>query len=182
MGKQINYWMGYEDFQQVAQAALDCGCVIVKPVSGKMEYGQTLDIVTPGEKRYYFHVPAAGELVPIPLPSGKERIGGFNETGNVVIEAGFSFRNDEQKELIRARLYVTTGYYGENKTFIPRPESVTKVYNKLVRVVKKVAPYTELVDSYVSREDGEEKEWRHKEYISPEFLQLKLNEGYTLHG
>jgi len=182
MGKQINYWMGYEDFQRVAQTALDCGCVIVKPVGGIMQYGQTLDIVTAEEKRYYFHVPAAGELVPILLPSGKERVGGFNATGNVVIEASYSYRDDEKKELIRSRLYVTTGYYGEDKDFAPRPEELTKVYNKLVRVVKKVAPYTELVDTYISRYDGQEKEWRRKEYISPEFLRLKLDEGYTLHG
>lgn len=31
MGKQINYWLGYADFLQIAQAALDCGCVRLVP-------------------------------------------------------------------------------------------------------------------------------------------------------
>ena len=26
MGKQINYWLGYEDFLKTAQVALDYGC------------------------------------------------------------------------------------------------------------------------------------------------------------
>ena len=51
MGKQINYWLGYTDFLQIAQAALDCGCVIIKPVSEKLIYGQTLDIVTENQHR-----------------------------------------------------------------------------------------------------------------------------------
>ena len=43
MGKQINYWMGYEDFLQVAQAALDCGCVIIKKsADGKLIYGHII--------------------------------------------------------------------------------------------------------------------------------------------
>ena len=52
MGKQINYWLGYEDFLKIAQAALDCGCIIIKKVSGKLVYGQTLDIVTEHEHYY----------------------------------------------------------------------------------------------------------------------------------
>ncbi len=30
MGKQINYWMDYDNFILLAQKALDLGCVIVK--------------------------------------------------------------------------------------------------------------------------------------------------------
>ena len=37
MGKQISYWLGYEDFLKIAQAALECGCIIIKKVSGKLE-------------------------------------------------------------------------------------------------------------------------------------------------
>ena len=42
MGKQINYWAGYDDFLKIAQAALDCGCIIIKKISGTMIYGQNL--------------------------------------------------------------------------------------------------------------------------------------------
>lgn len=34
MGKQINYWLGYEDFVKIAQVALDCGCIIIKKFRG----------------------------------------------------------------------------------------------------------------------------------------------------
>ena len=46
MGKQINYWLGYEDFLKIAQVALDCGCIIIKKVSGKLIYKRTLDTVS----------------------------------------------------------------------------------------------------------------------------------------
>ncbi len=50
-------------------------------------------------------------------------------------------------------------------------------------MVKRLAPYTELTDTYVSMNDDDylqEKEWKHKEYISPQFLRLKLTEDYRL--
>ncbi|MBO5092966.1 MAG: hypothetical protein J6C33_01265 [Lachnospiraceae bacterium] len=50
MGKQINYWLGYEEFLQIAQEALDCGCIIMKAVSDKPVSGRTFEIVTKAEK------------------------------------------------------------------------------------------------------------------------------------
>ena len=43
-----------------------------------------------------------------------------------------------------------TGRYTDDGDWIPRPDMLTKVYNKLVRVVKKVAPYTELAHFVVN--------------------------------
>lgn len=183
MGKQINYWLGFEDFLQIVQVALDSGCVIIKPVSGKLTYGQTLDIVTESEHHYYFYVPEAGELLGKSIPFEDEAIGSYTATGNSVIEAGFSFRNDETKEIVRNRLFVISGYYDDKGDYILRPECVTKTYNRLVRIVKKIAPYTELTDTYTSTKDEDylqEKAWKHKEYISPQFLQLKLLHNYKL--
>lgn len=91
--------------------------------------------------------------------------------------------NDAKRTITRSRLFVISGYYNDKGEYVPRPDCVTKLYNRLVRVVKKVAPYTELVDSYISTKDGDylqEKQWKHKEYISPQVLQLKLHENYTL--
>ena len=169
MGKQINYWLGYEDFLKIAQAALDCGCIIIKKVSGKLVYGQTLDIVTEHEHYYWFYVP---EAVQSYLPAG-----------NTVIEASFSFRNDKSKTITRSRIFVISGYYDEQGEYVSRPECVTKVYTKLVRVVKRVAPLTELTDKYISTKDDtylQELEWRHKEYITPEYLNLKESNNYKL--
>jgi len=183
MGKQINYWMGYEDFLTVAQAALDSGCVIIRHSDdGKLMYGHTLDIVTQDTHRYYFYVKDAGELEVKTLSTGREQIGGYNASGNLLIEAAFSHRDDRKKELTRSRLFVISGYYDGDGTYINRPDCVTKVYNRLARVVKKVAPYTELTDTYtVDSDDGTQtREWRHKEYVSPSFLHLKLAENYRL--
>lgn len=185
MGKQINYWLGYEDFLQIAQTALDCGCVIIKSISRELVYGQSLDIVTENEHHYCFYVPEAGKLSGKTIPFEGETFtrSHYNlAEGNTVIEAGFSFRDDEAKELVRSRLFVTSGYYC-NGEWIPRPECVTKTYNRLVRTVKRIAPYTELADTYVSLRDEDylqEKAWKHKEYISRQFLQLKLSQNYKL--
>lgn len=82
MGKQINYWLGREEFLHIAQAALDCGCVIIKPGPGKTEYGQTLDIITEDSRRYYFYLPEAGSLMAqkIPFPDGQ--MIGYNAAGS----------------------------------------------------------------------------------------------------
>lgn len=186
MGKQINYWLGYEDFLQIAQAALDCGCIIIKKASGKLIYERTLDIVTEQEHDYWFYVPEAGVLSGRTIPfNDDELLQSYSPTGNTVIEAGFSFRDDKSKIIARSRLFVISGYYDEQGEYISRPECVTKIYNKLVRIVKKVAPLTELTDKYVSTKDDtylQELEWKHKEYITPEYLNLKKSDNYKLTG
>lgn len=185
MGKQINYWLGYEDFLKIAQAALDCGCIIIKKVSGKLMYGQALDIVTEHEHYYWFYVPEAGALSGKTLPFNDTDIQGYSPAGNTVIEAGFSFRNDKRKTITRSRLFVISGYYDEQGEYISRPECVTKIYNKLVRIAKRVAPLTELTDKYISTKDDtylQEAEWTHKEYITPEYLDLKESNDYKLIG
>ncbi|MCM1235066.1 MAG: hypothetical protein NC489_33625 [Ruminococcus flavefaciens] len=141
MGKQINYWLGYEDFLKIAKAALECGCIIIKNVSGKLVHGQSLDIVTENEHRYWFYVPEAGGLSGKTLPFNDNDIQGYSLTGNTIIEAGFSFRNDKSKTLTRSRLFVISGYYNEQGEYISRPECVTKIYNKLVRIAKKSCPF-----------------------------------------
>ena len=60
---------------------------------------------------------------------------------------------------------------------------MTKVYHSLVRYVKKIAPYTEFTDILISTKDenyGEEYEYRHKEYITKNCLDLINNKGYKL--
>lgn len=183
MGKQINYWLGFEEFLQIAQAALDCGCVIIKPISGKLVYGRTLDTVTEDEHRYYFYLPEAGKLMEQQVPFQNENPAGYNAVGNTVIEAGFSLIDKEQKKITRSRLFAISGYYDENGEYVPRPDCLTRTYNRLVRTAKKVAPYTELTDYIISTRDSsylQEKEWKHKEYVSPSFLALRASQKYEL--
>ena len=185
MGKQINYWLGYEDFLKIAQVALDCGCIIIKKISGKLIYKRTLDIVTEHEHNYWFYVPEVGAPLEKILPFNDNNIQGYSPIGNTVIEAGFSFRDDKSRTITRSRLFVISGYYDEQGEYIPRPECVTKIYNKLVSTVKKVAPLTELTDKYISAKGDtylQELEWKHKEYITPEYLNLKESDNYKLTG
>ncbi len=37
------------------------------------------------------------------------------------------------------RLYVQTGFYDDKGEYVPRPVCVTKVYNRLLRMVKRLA-------------------------------------------
>lgn len=194
MGKQINYWMDYDNFVLLAQKAIDLGCVIVKEEcdSGKVIESRDINIVTENDKDYYFYFPEVGNIS-IRAVNGKERVDcGFSASSNAIIEAGYSFIMNEpigscgkrrKKEIRRARLYCQSGYYDENGDYRSRPECLTKIYNSLARYVKKIAPYTELTDIRVSIKDenyGEEYEYRHKEYITKKCLEMRNSEGYEL--
>lgn len=94
-----------------------------------------------------------------------------------VIEAGFSFIHDNEKKITRSRLFAISGYYDETGEYIARLECLTRIYQKLVRIVKKTAPYTEITDYIVSTHNNDylqEREWKHKEYISASCLELKI--------
>lgn len=182
MGKQINYYMGYDDFLEIAQLAVDSGCEIVKNENGKIICSKGSEIVRPDCNRYFFYLPEAGPLNSC-IQNGIECIGGYNSSGNVILEAGFSSVNHEKRKISSARIYSITGYYDEEGMWIGRPECIKRVYGKLARKVKKIAPYTEITDTFVSSSDddyGETKEWRHKEYITAELLSLKINNGYNI--
>lgn len=198
MGKQINYWMDFDDFLLVAQKAVDLGCTVVREdlKSGKVIESRDIGIITPyGKYNHtgcYFHLPEAGAIKVLTV-NGRECLDyGYTATGNSTIEAGYSSIVNEptgvagtrrKKEIHRARIYCITGYYDENEKYIPRPDCLTKVYHSLVRYVKRIAPYTELTDILISMRDenyGEKYEYRHKEYITKTCLDLVNNEGYQL--
>ncbi len=199
MGKQINYWMDYDNFLLLARKAIDLGCTIVKEDydSGKVIESSDISIVTSFCEKLpnnccYFHLPEAGDIK-THMVNGKERLESLlSANGNALIEASYSFivneptgvcGNRRKKEIRRARIYCITGYYDENGEWIPRPECLTKTYNSLTRYVKKISPYTEIVDVRTSMKDenyGEEYEYRHKEYITKTCLDMRNNEEYKL--
>ena len=156
---------------------------MIKQGPKKMEYGQTLDIITEDSRRYYFYLPEAGSPMAqkVPFPDGQ--MIGYNAAGNTVIEAGFSFIHDSEKQITRSRLFVISGYYDEAGEYIARPDCLTRTYEKLARTVKKTAPYKELTDHIISTRDSDylqEREWKHKEYISASCLALKIAKSYKL--
>lgn len=65
MGKQINYWMGYDDFVLLAKKALEIGCVIYRrraEEDGKLAFGRDISVVVPEVNGYAFYLPEAGEI------------------------------------------------------------------------------------------------------------------------
>lgn len=176
MGKQINYWMDYNSFLELSKTALSLGCVIVKNdfKTGKVVQSSDISIVTEDCHRYYFYLPSAGPLEIKKYGHSEQIYPVFNDTANATIEAGYSLIKDNTKAIRRERLYLTTGYYNKNEEFIYRPDCMVDIYNRLARKVKKLAPYTELVDKI----NGEN--WIHKEYITKHCLQLRNEKGYSL--
>ena len=181
-----------------AQKAVDLGFTVVKEdlTSGRVIESKDNRIISPYGKynhpSFYFHIPEAGDIR-ILTGIGKECLDyGYTATGNALIEASYSSIVNEptgvagsrqKKEIHRARIYCISGYYDENEKYIPRPDCLTKVYHSLVRYVKKIAPYTEFTDILISTKDenyGEEYEYRHKEYITKNCLDLINNKGYKL--
>lgn len=180
MGKQINYYMSYTDFLSIAQAALDCGCIVYRHVfeNGKWKLigGTTLDIVKENCRRYYFYNPAIGDF-DIELIGDNQYV----SKGSLlnVIEAGFSIPNREKHLICSNRLYVISGRYADDGNWISRSDLLTKIYNKLVRVVKKTAPYTE-IEHFVVNPMYEGKKFKSKEYISSEYYDLVQSKDYIL--
>ena len=144
-----------------AQKAVDLGFTVVKEdlTSGRAIESKDNRIISPygqyNHPSFYFHIPEAGDIR-ILTGIGKECLDyGYTATGN-------------------------SGYHDENEKDIPRPDCLTKVYNSLVKYVKKTAPYTVSVEMFISTKDenhGEAFEYRHKEYITKTCLNLVNNEG-----
>lgn len=188
MSKQINYYLEFEGFLQLAQKTLELGCSIVREdkSAGTVTESRDIEFITEDRKIFwYFHLPEAGELE-TELYDGKERLNGiYNACSNSVIEASFSRIKNEEREIFRGRLYLSGGYYDKNKNFISPPDCIIKTYNSLVRYVKKLSPYTEITRTRVyagGDMDGQKDEYKTKIYISPFCLDLKENEGYKLRG
>lgn len=136
MGKQINYYIEYEDFLSIAEKALKNGCEIIKKVDKKFIRSRDISIVTRDCYDYYFYLPEAGELI-----IENNEVGGeyFSFEGlNVLIEAGYSRINEDEKVILRNRLYIITGYYNDKDEWISRQECIEKVYNRLAYSVRKM--------------------------------------------
>lgn len=180
MGKQINYYMGYKDFLSVAQSALDSGAVIYRHAYENKKWqmigGTSLDVIKEDTQEYYFHFPADGEMVINDIYGNQHP---SNTAKLHMIQAGFSRPNHEKHLLTSNRLYVISGRYDEDGIWVPRSDLLTKIYNRLVRVVKKIAPYTE-VEHFVVNSIYEGEKFKTKKYISSEYFDLAQNKDYTL--
>ena len=137
MGKQLNYHMTYDGFLQVAQAALDEGCLIIpkKRTASVPVPSADLSTVTPDCCGYWFYLPELADLELIQDNAGYYYPNySFNLLGLAMIETGFSRTPAET-----ARMYVMTGFYNQDGQWIARSERITAVYNKLAKIARKTA-------------------------------------------
>ena len=105
MGKQTSFYMEREVFQELAQEAIDCGCLILRQSGNKIVSSRDTSIITASCDQYYFYLPEAGELdEDLPL-------GCFNVNGSMVVEANYTTRNKDHS-LHRARLYDVSPHAG----------------------------------------------------------------------
>lgn len=124
MGEQLNYTMDFESFKKLSQYALELGCLILyKNHTEKPSFPSTdLYVVILDYNSYHFYIP---ELYPSDKITHKTDCYGkyyLNDTSFSpfflsLIEAELP-QNDKEP----ARIYVTSGYYDENKNWIARPE------------------------------------------------------------
>lgn len=159
--------MGYEPFLELAKLAAESGCVIVRCGYDREKERWSVcqggpEVVVPDQYSYFFHLPEAGPLEVRDTPYGPRVWDGYNATGNAVVEAGFSRVNDDGPT--RSRLFVISGYYDDEGVWVPRPDGLTKLYEKLARRAKKLAPYIQ------------PKGWKYKTYVDPALLSL-LEQG-----
>lgn len=141
MGKQLNYIMDFESFKELAQYAIESGCLILYKNSREKPAFPSADlsVLDPEDNSYYFYIP---ELYPSDKITHSINCDGkyylndtsFGPFSLSLIEAEFSRSDTEQ-----ARIYVTTGYYDENENWIARPQLLTKTYEKLARRARKLA-------------------------------------------
>ena len=173
MGRQINYYMDVDSFKQLAQKALDLEFTIIEQRSIKYDdglyhgeqtaYHSIVEIDFSIQRaRYCFHLEEADPLI-------VSDNGFIDKLQSPVIEAEYSIIYENM--ISRSRLWVSTGYYNGAGTFINRSDILDRKYSVLARLVKKLAPYTEIP---VKHQNGETSIF--KEYITPYLLDL-VNKG-----
>lgn len=182
MGRQINYYMSFEEFKQLAQFAIDEGILILprEHTLEKLIPADDISIVTEDCCEYYFFTQGFSGTTWNTDIYGHYYVSLDDETRLTVIEAGYSQQTEQRngKTITRSRLYIPTGYYNDEGDWISRSKSVDKVYNRLVRVVKKISPYTMIEYRRLDRE-GKPAFGQNKYYISNDCSAWKT-EGYEI--
>lgn len=175
MGKQTSFYMEREVFQELAQEALDCGCLILRQNGSKIVSAQDTSIITAGCDQYYFYLPEAGEInEDLPL-------GCFNVNGSMVIEANYTTRNKDHS-LHRARLYLMTSV-PTTEGAISTPDCMVKLYKKLVRKMKMLTKFVPVPAERMSNRMtyyADPSDRSHKLYLTPKMIKQMEKPDVTL--
>ena len=187
MGMQVNYYMDHETFLLVAQKALKEGCLILRweHTSQPQQPARDLSIVTEEQMRYYFYLPELAPLAYKPDKNGQYYLdNSFSPLSLALIEASFSrhwpAHGSTLPNINPARLYIPTGFWDENRQWVPRSERLTKVYQKLARLARKLAPSAALtVDDIDYNQEGNPEPVQRpgRVYASPRCLEWR-EEGF----
>ena len=139
MGKQTTYYMSFREFLEVAQIALEEGCALL-PDRHTPEIpvpAYDLSAIDPAWGSWFFLLPGAPEPTFL-----RDRNGDYflrdGELDTYLIETGFSVKG-EQGLWGWARLYIATDMLSDG-ALVPRTEEATRIYDRLVRRVRKLCP------------------------------------------
>ena len=140
MGKQITYYIDHSEFLILAQAALDAGCSILRKEHTPEPAVPTRDLsaIDPSHPQWTFVLPGAPELEFNRDLAGNYFLRREGPIETMLIETGFSVLNN--KGVWRdSCLWIPTAALVDH-ALVPRPEASTRIYDKLARVVRKLAP------------------------------------------
>ncbi len=182
MGKQIIYWMEYESFLKLADRALSIGMRILKKNADKIVGSDNISIVTKDCVDYYFYLPEL-DAYHVDDFGSYHSIDATGISGNVLIGTGFSRIDSNARYIFQHRMYVQDGYFSSSGDWIKIPEKLSAAYDILEAYVKEIAPYTEVIDTYISRREenyNQRVEYKRSDYISPYCLDLKNNKSYSI--
>ena len=157
MGRQINFYMS-EQIQAEFIAFLEQeNFLYVDYYVDKTVHPASKDVYS-----VYLYKEAYGKLV----KKFDDKV--YDSSNGPLIEFSKTMMKEEEKKIIRGRLWMTDWYYDETGNKVKKNELLIKDYEKLVRWLKKHIPYQEY----------NQKGYILKEYINDEVIELQ-KQGYT---
>lgn len=169
--------MEREVFTELAQTAIESGCLILRQNGNKIVSSQDTSIITASCQKYYFYLPEAGNI------NEELPLGCFNSNGSMVIEANYSTR-DKEDALHHAGLYLMTTVPSEDGGSIETPECMVKLYKKLVKKMKMLTKFVPVPAERMSNRMtyyADPSDRSHKLYLTPKLLKQLEKPEVTLY-
>ena len=168
MGRKINFYMDSKTEKEFQEFILKNDLLIMHENKEKncMIYTNNMD----AEKFQLYFVPKkySSKIFTKTLSSGVIYL---NIDSSYVIEYRKTDIRKKNKKIFRGRIYVIAVYFNENEEIVHKDEEFLKIYEKLVRWIKKNCPMTKFV------QDG----YDEKEYMSSGIKEMVEKEGYKLY-
>lgn len=167
MGRQINFYMDSETEEKFQEFILKNDLLIMHENKEKNCMIYTNNIDNEIKKMYFVPKKYTCKIFTETLSSGVIFLD--IDTSYVIVYFGTKVKKRE-KLIFRGKLYVVVDYFNKDEERIHKDKEFLKIYEKLVRWIKKNCPLTEFV------QDG----YNERKYISSEIKRLIEEEGYKL--